>query len=345
MQDINEILQGVTKGWMTVLMKDDGLTRLSKILDNIDYTPFIPAKPDILSFAKYNFRDIKVIILGMDPYFKPEDKAHGLAFSSRGDKCPVSLNRIYSVLIDNKLLKEQPTTFDLGYLASQGIVLLNSALTCEVGKPGGHMKYWQSYIDSLITNLSQTLPPNIIWCLWGNHARSKVPLIDTKHLVLQYCHPVAMTNPSFSSCDHFKTISTRYPNLIWDPKLTETHFEIQCDFNGYVLTCTKGLLLGKTWNKILEPANVMYRGQIVVTPPNGFRAEGFALCKALQLSHNLLCVKILNISQIWYDMIYTHMPNWIQNDIHFESKKNSDITIPLYRLIKDTKVIIQLSQN
>jgi uracil-DNA glycosylase len=133
--------------------------------------------------------DVRVVILGQDPYHTP-DVANGLAFSANPDqKVPPSLKNIYKEL-KNDLGIEPPKDPDLNRWAEQGVLLLNSTLTVKKGKAGSHQgKGWEEFTDVVIERLSELTEHNVFF-LWGAYAQKKGEVIDeTKHLVVKSPHP------------------------------------------------------------------------------------------------------------------------------------------------------------
>ena len=148
-----------------------------------------PPKRDILRALKLtDYNDVKVVILGQDPYHG-ENEANGLSFSvNEGIKLPPSLKNIYKELYDD--LGITKTTGDLTSWANQGVLLLNSVLTVLKDTPTSHSKIgWQEYTDAIIKKLNEREKP-IIFILWGNYARSKKNLITNKrHYIIESPHP------------------------------------------------------------------------------------------------------------------------------------------------------------
>lgn len=148
-----------------------------------------PPKRDILRALKLtDYNDVKVVILGQDPYHG-ENEANGLSFSvNEGIKLPPSLKNIYKELYDD--LGITKTTGDLTSWANQGVLLLNSVLTVLKDTPTSHSKIgWQEYTDAIIKKLNEREKP-IVFILWGNYARSKKNLITNKrHYIIESTHP------------------------------------------------------------------------------------------------------------------------------------------------------------
>lgn len=154
-----------------------------------------PDQNDLFNAFKYTAWDnMKVVILGQDPYHTP-GIAHGLAFSSKIPKIrPPSLRNIYKEIEDDlydglnfNILDTENN--NLSYWAYQGVFLLNTALTTEIGKPGEHTKIWEPFTKMLISYISE-YQKDLIFVLWGNHAQSYAPYIDiNKHIVIEGVHP------------------------------------------------------------------------------------------------------------------------------------------------------------
>lgn len=155
---------------------------------------------------------VKVVILGQDPYHGP-NQAHGLSFSVQPNvKIPPSLVNIYKEL-KRDLNIDPPTHGCLQAWAEQGVLLLNTSLTVEASKAGSHSKQgWQPFTDRIIQEVSKHCG-SVVFMLWGSHAQSKIPLIDqTKHLVLSSAHPSPLSahrgflgNGHFSKANFFLT--------------------------------------------------------------------------------------------------------------------------------------------
>ncbi len=132
---------------------------------------------------------VKVVILGQDPYPTPGD-SHGLAFSYRGSRrLPASLRTILAEMAED-LSVPMPKSGDLTKWARQGVLLINTALTVEAGKSGAHMKFgWSALVDQAIAAISEQQPA-VVFLLWGGPARKRAALVDrTKHLVIEAGHP------------------------------------------------------------------------------------------------------------------------------------------------------------
>ena len=162
-------------------------------------------------FAALNqtpFADVKVVILGQDPYHGP-DQAHGLCFSVRpGVDVPPSLKNIYKEMKAD-LGIDQPKHGYLQAWADQGVLLLNSTLTVEAGRAGSHQKKgWEQFTDSVIDVLNRERE-GLVFVLWGSYAQKKGEFIDSeKHLVLKGPHPSPLSaHRGFFGCKHFSRIN------------------------------------------------------------------------------------------------------------------------------------------
>lgn len=148
--------------------------------------------------------DVKVVIIGQDPYHGP-NQAHGLCFSVKeGVKPPPSLVNVYKELVSD-LGIEFPKTGYLEKWAKQGVLLLNAVLSVEDGKPQSHGNIeWQRFTDKIISELNNR-KENLVFLLWGSHAQKKGEGIDpTKHLILKAPHPSPLSaSRGFMGCKHF----------------------------------------------------------------------------------------------------------------------------------------------
>jgi uracil-DNA glycosylase len=163
------------------------------------------------AFEKCSFEATKVIVLGQDPY-PTIGHANGLCFSVDPSlkKYPKSLINIFKELLEDVQVARH-TNGNLESWAEQGVLLLNTVLTVEEGKPGSHGHFgWELFTDAVIERLS-TEKVHLVFILWGAHAQSKTRLIDeTKHLVLKAPHPSPLSayrgffgSKPFSQANHY----------------------------------------------------------------------------------------------------------------------------------------------
>lgn len=166
-------------------------------------TVYPPAKLTFNAFNLTPLNELKIVLLGQDPYHQPR-QAMGLSFSvPTGVPVPPSLVNIFKEL--NADLGVKPNTSgDLSKWARQGVLLLNSILSVEANKPASHSNFgWQEFTDAVIAKLSKQ-KENLIFLLWGNFAKAKKALIDTnKHFVLEAAHPSPLARTGFLGCKHF----------------------------------------------------------------------------------------------------------------------------------------------
>jgi uracil-DNA glycosylase len=163
--------------------------------------------PNLQIFNAFNltpFHDVKVVILGQDPYHGV-GQAHGLCFSvPDGVAFPPSLQNIFQE-ISTDLGISVPTSGNLERWAKQGVFLLNTTLTVRAHSPLSHQNQgWEQFTDAVIRKLSDERE-NLVFMLWGSHAQSKERLIDTsKHLILKTVHPSPLSAyRGFFGCKHF----------------------------------------------------------------------------------------------------------------------------------------------
>lgn len=163
--------------------------------------------PGSLIFNAFNltpFSQVKVVILGQDPYHNP-GQAHGLSFSvPEGVMAPPSLKNIYKEIENDVGISLQGKNGNLEGWAKQGVFLLNAILTVRAGVAASHSRIgWEKFTDAVIQTLSDR-KTGLIFMLWGNFARSKKALIDsTKHTVLEAAHPSPLAGGAFFGCRHF----------------------------------------------------------------------------------------------------------------------------------------------
>ncbi len=150
------------------------------------------------------FEEVKVVILGQDPYHGP-GQAHGLCFSVLpGVPVPPSLENIFAE-IERDLGIPRPDHGCLLPWARQGVLLLNAVLTVERGRPGSHQgKGWEGFTDAVVDGLNRERE-NLVFLLWGSYAQAKGRLVDpARHLVLKAPHPSPLSaHRGFLGCGHF----------------------------------------------------------------------------------------------------------------------------------------------
>lgn len=175
------------------------------LIDEYKNKKIYPNMYDIFNSLKLtSYEDVKIVILGQDPYHG-ENQAHGLAFSvNKGIKIPPSLLNMYKEL-QNDLGCFIPNNGYLVPWAEQGVLLLNTVLTVREGEPNSHKnKGWEIFTDKVISKLNEREDP-IIFILWGNNAKEKLKLITNKrHFILTAPHPSPLSaSRGFFGCKHF----------------------------------------------------------------------------------------------------------------------------------------------
>lgn len=201
----------INKNWDIILkdeLKKDYFKKLGVFVKN-EYKNKIcyPQYKDIFNALRYtDYDEVKVVILGQDPYHG-ENEAHGLSFSVRDNvKRPPSLNNIFKELENDLGIKKMNN--DLTNWAKQGVLLLNSIMSVVKDTPLSHKeKGWEIFTDNIIKLLNEREEP-IVFILWGGYARSKKKLITNKnHYIVESVHPSPLSayNGFFGSCPFSKT--------------------------------------------------------------------------------------------------------------------------------------------
>ncbi|OGV40251.1 MAG: uracil-DNA glycosylase [Legionellales bacterium RIFCSPHIGHO2_12_FULL_42_9] len=178
-----------------------------------------PAQNELFNaFKETPYTQVKVVILGQDPYHSP-GQAHGLAFSvQHGVKTPPSLKNIFQEL-QNDLNLPIPAHGCLKKWANQGVLLLNTSLSVEHNLPQSHAKIgWNIFTDNVIKKLND-YPQSLVFLLWGLHAKNKSALItDAKHLILIAAHPSPFSvNRGFFGCRHFSRTNVFLQSIGHEP--------------------------------------------------------------------------------------------------------------------------------
>lgn len=214
MPDITTISPQIEESWGRVLQNEfmsDYFVQLKQFLlqEKRNRVLVCPAGKNIFNaFYLTPFYNVKVVILGQDPYHGP-NQAHGLAFSVRpGVPVPPSLNNIFKEL-EIDLGMKPPIYGDLSDWAQQGVLLLNTVLTVRSGQAHSHHgRGWEYFTDAVIKKLSDQ-QRHLVFVLWGSQAQTKQILIDrAKHLILTAPHPSPLSAyRGFFGCRHFSKIN------------------------------------------------------------------------------------------------------------------------------------------
>ena len=182
-------------------------------------TIFPPTADVFNAFKLTEFADVRVVILGQDPYHNV-GQAHGLAFSVReGVQIPPSLVNIYKELADDIAGFHTPKHGCLNHWAQQGVLLLNTVLTVRAHQAHSHAQFgWETFTDRVISQINAHRQ-NVVFMLWGSHAQKKGAMIDrTKHLVLTAPHPSPLSAyRGFFGCKHFSQANDYLKQFNYQP--------------------------------------------------------------------------------------------------------------------------------
>lgn len=202
------------KNWEELFRQEEQKEYYQKLMQFLDeeYAQKIiyPPREDVFTcFTSCPLQDVKVVILGQDPYHQPQ-QAHGLCFSVRkGVPVPRSLKNIYRELKDD-LGVDAPSHGCLLEWARQGVFLMNTVMTVREGEAYSHNKKgWEVFTDTVISVLNEQ-EQGIVFVLWGNHAQKKARLITgAQHRIIQSAHPSPLSaSRGFFGSKPFSTINT-----------------------------------------------------------------------------------------------------------------------------------------
>ena len=174
---------------------------------------FPPGSQIFRAFELTPVPEVKVVILGQDPYHGP-GQAHGLSFSvPDGVPAPPSLKNIFKE-IETDLGVTMSGYPNLENWARQGVLLLNAVLTVRCAEAASHSKIgWQEFTDAVIRYISDNCE-GVVFLLWGNFARTKSELIDhSRHCVLEAAHPSPLARGAFFGCRHFSKANAYLTNI------------------------------------------------------------------------------------------------------------------------------------
>lgn len=216
----------IEESWKQHLAKEfesEYFTQLTNFVRE-EYAHHTVYPPGNLIFNAFNscpFDDVKVVLIGQDPYHEPH-QAHGLCFSvNDGIKFPPSLQNIFKE-IANDLGLPQPTSGNLTRWSEQGVLLMNATLTVRAHQAGSHQnKGWETFTDAVIKRLAEERE-NLVFILWGSYAQKKGAVIDrTKHLVLTSAHPSPLSsyrgffgNKHFSRTNEYLVVHNKEA-IVW----------------------------------------------------------------------------------------------------------------------------------
>lgn len=363
------ILKGISEDWLR-LLDNPQLDDIIQQLNQIPTEDITPCPSLIMEFARLcSFDKIRVVIIGQDPYPKAGD-AHGLAFSCL-TSIPGSLKNIYKALKHSKLISFIPTSGNLTYWAKQGVLLINTALTTQIGTPCSHTKQWEVYINKLINDISNIKRVVMInggkkilrpmFLLWGKHAQNKKQYIDEHCTVMEWAHPspLAQSRCSFKECDHFLRVNAvlhkcGLSHIDWNQAPVENEIELTLGLNPGrdIVVFTDGSCHP---NKSCKESRAGYAAVFALGAISDItlygnidteshfassqRGEGAAIFKSMEyLSKKLSTwdrLIIITDSDFWIQMFQVYMPSWVDREIPFTEKKNADMTVPMWQLYYD----------
>ena len=203
---VNEIKK-LSTDWRELLLDID-ISSISEFYDKEveTFEPDIKILPPLESifncFSKFNKNDLKVVLLGQDPYIN-ENQANGLCFSVNNDiKMPPSLRNIFKEIKEE--FNVERNSKDLTDWAEQGVLLLNTALTVRQFNSNTHGKQWVNFTNKIIEYISDEME-NIVFILWGNDAKKRKKFInENKHFILESVHPSPLSaSRGFFGNNHF----------------------------------------------------------------------------------------------------------------------------------------------
>ena len=199
------------KSWADAIGREKQQPYFQKIIQQVNTERrsgqiIYPPAPDVFNAFRYTeFNQVKVVIIGQDPYHN-ENQAHGLAFSvQQGVEIPPSLKNIYKELASDIDGFQIPNHGCLKKWADEGVLLLNTVLTVKAHLAHSHKDIgWETFTDKVIEVLNQHRQ-NLVFLLWGNPAQKKGSKIDERrHLVLKAAHPSPLSaHRGFFGCRHF----------------------------------------------------------------------------------------------------------------------------------------------
>jgi uracil-DNA glycosylase len=360
--NIPKLFAGVDKKWIKVFTSPSLMPHLKTALTALEKESSMevitPHPYNMFNFARNTpYDSVTTVIIGQDPYPKQGD-ADGMCFSSKSAKTPASLRNIYKCLMHTGEIKTMPSTSNLSNWASQGVLMMNAALTTRVGEPNAHKNIWKEFTDKLITHISHddTCGPcwSLTFMLWGNLAKKKREFINEDCVIHEWIHPSPLAQnikdekKKFLYCDHFSMVNTcledeqGLPRIDWNPAPRHVAYtDGACAGNGkgifaragYACYFAKGTYASTVKYGKIAPAIV---GTDMVYGTNQ-RGEGLGIVTALETvleKKGTADLTIVTDSKFWIEMVETYMPNWERKGTDFKSKKNSDITIKLHDLVK-----------
>ena len=218
------LLQHLTEpGWLEALAKETSRPYFAELADKVaaqraKATVFPPAPQVFSAFNLTPLAQVRVVILGQDPYHNT-GQAHGLAFSvARGIAVPPSLKNIYTELEQDVPGFKRPGHGNLEAWAQRGVMLLNAGLTVRAHEANSHEKFgWHTFTDAVVQVLSRRATPTV-FILWGGFAQKKGKVIDrSRHCVIEAAHPSPLSVTKFRGCKVFSKVRASQARGTPDP--------------------------------------------------------------------------------------------------------------------------------
>lgn len=351
-------LKKVRPGFLKVICSDDNMPRLLNAMKNIDSENISPREDQIFNFARYcDLQDIKVVILGQDPYPNPKH-AHGLSFSSLDKKIPQSLKNIFKSLINSGLMDKMPNNPNLVTWAKQGVLMMNVGLTTRKGKRGSHIKLWRPITIDIIKLISRLNQP-VCFMLWGAYAQDleKHISLENGSIILKSAHPSPMSQnrladpDKFINCCHFEMANEFLKNngvrpIEWNTNNMSHVVYTDGSTTDNGKSTAKGGYCAHFASGPLK--NLQLYGKLTSVPryglifrevqwPTNIRSEGMAIIMALEriisfghwddVTVVTDCKFWINVFNEWYD-------DWVRSPTDLLSRKNSDLLERVGRIKK-----------
>lgn len=343
------MLSGISQKWLSVL-EDPELQTIAKEISEEKYTPPIDKWFEFARLTR--FEDIKVIVIGQDPYptvIGDKCVAHGLAFSSLVS-LPPSLKNIFECLDQHGLLNKnnkETLTGDLTKWAEEGVLLINTAFTTKVGCPNAHSGVWKEYFGRMMGRLLKRLNKEPIFLLWGANARNTASHFNGVKMIWAHPSPLAQSSlpddKKFVKCNHFNLandilVKRGQEKIDWDPRRKYdilSNQDINVSMDAKDIECnvafTDGSCAPNNSSKesrggfsVLfafgEFKNIVVKGALSVDkyPATNNRAEGMAILSAMKYviqndDKHIPCV-IYTDSELWVNMVTKFVPKWKKED-------------------------------
>lgn len=356
---LKDAMEGIDTNWRKILIGDN-INLIQSIIKELPCNNLCPRPCDIFNAMRLTrLDDVRCIIIGQDPYHSLElidndmqPIAHGLAFSSKGSKIPPSLANIYGALVNSRLLRNTPKVSNLTHWATQGMLLLNTALTTEAGKPEQHLELWREYVCNVIKSICayhSSQNKTLVFLLWGKKAQQMEEYCEN-HIVLKWSHPSPLAqgrlnnDQRFENCDHFIALQNAWNvKFNWNPDIevrifTDGSATLQKPKNGgHAMYVMEGQYDGMI--KYGRTPDIDINGDPCAITNN--RGEGLAIINAMEfvkINDIRYPVEIVTDSQLYINIITKWMYEWYNLSPTFTIKKdggliaNKDIVETLYNL-------------